>query len=168
MKATVIRQNVSFFLLIKKSIAFIFNLDYNSTIKDKLQVDIIMLKRSPVKTLPYLFTDMDIETYHSCGGISRSSLMSFKRSPMHYWHEHLNPEYIKPEPSAQMLLGNVVHTMLLEPGELWARYFSFPRFDRRTTKGKAAYEEYRRKAGDKIILLQDMEAQAIAMGGCFG
>lgn len=62
------------------------------------------------------------EQYHSSEGISRSALWKLKCSPLHYWHHYLNPESVKEEPTLDLVLGNLVHTMVLEPETLTERY----------------------------------------------
>ncbi len=116
----------------------------------------------PPKTPPYIHSDMPIEEYHSCAGISRSALMAFRRSPLHYWHEYLNPEYVKPDPTPEMLFGNACHTLILEPATFWDRYIVRPKLDRRTKAGKQ--EDYANKleaAGKECILLNDQQYDAI-------
>ncbi len=95
------------------------------------------------------------EEYHSSEGISRSDIMLFKRSPRHFWHKKINPNYVKPEPSPEMRFGEAVHTALLEPAEFGNRYVVSEKFDRRTKQGKLDYEAMLEKTKGKILLEQD-------------
>jgi hypothetical protein len=124
------------------------------------------MRDSPVKTLPYIFSDLDIETYHSTEGISRSSLMAFKRSPMHYWHEHLNPGYVKPKPSEEMIFGNACHSWVLEPHTFHERYRAYEKKERRSKAGKQYYEGERLAAAgtNRILLAVEHCEQIKAMG----
>lgn len=66
--------------------------------------------------------DISNEQYHSSAGISRSALWKFKRCPALYWHEYHNPKFEKAEPTANMHLGSLVHTMTLEPWKFEEEY----------------------------------------------
>lgn len=70
--------------------------------------------------------DITNTDYHASEGVSRSALMKLKRSPYHYWHEYINPEYVKPEPTPDMVLGSLVHTLTLEPEKFHEEYIKEP------------------------------------------
>lgn len=76
------------------------------------------------------------EQYHSSEGISRSDLMRFKRSPMHFKHK----QSLKETPA--LIIGELVHALVLEPQFFNDRYMVNPGFDRRTKEGKAEYAEF--------------------------
>ncbi len=88
--------------------------------------------------------DITIEQYHAGPGLSRSGVEKFRKSPLHYWHEYLNPEKterVKPEittGSNALEFGNATHTYLLEPQEFEKRYLIINKPDGRTKEGKAA------------------------------
>lgn len=67
--------------------------------------------------------------YHASEGISRSALMKFKKCPALYWHEYLNPDYVKPESTQNMFLGSLVHTLVLEPEKFNDEYIVEPIYD---------------------------------------
>ena len=71
---------------------------------------------------PAIIHDLDINKYHRGPGISRSSLVAFKRSPLHYWHEHINPDYVRPKATEEMIFGNAVHSFILEQDKFYERY----------------------------------------------
>jgi hypothetical protein len=74
--------------------------------------------------------DLCIEDYHHGPGISRSGLIELKRSPYHYWYRYLNPDY-KPETATlAQILGNALHTLILEPNEFEKRYFVMPELNK--------------------------------------
>lgn len=59
--------------------------------------------------------DLSIEDYHRGPGISRSSLMEFKRSPYYFWHKYINPDYVAKLETPSQLVGKAFHTLALEP-----------------------------------------------------
>ncbi len=101
---------------------------------------------------PAIIPDLDINEYHSGPGISRSSLVAFKRSPLHYWHEHINPDYVRPKPTEEMIFGNAVHSAILEGDKFWERYIVRDKPDMRTKLGKETRAADLMEAGDRIIL----------------
>lgn len=64
--------------------------------------------------------------YHSSAGVSRSALWKLRKSPYHYWHEYINPDFVKPDPTEAMHFGSLVHTMVLEPEKLAEEYIVKP------------------------------------------
>ncbi|WP_339050262.1 PD-(D/E)XK nuclease-like domain-containing protein [Rickettsiella endosymbiont of Xylota segnis] len=96
--------------------------------------------------------DLSIEDYHRGPGISRSGLMEFKRSPYHYWYKYLNPDY-KPEPVTQaQIIGNALHSLILEPNEFEKRYFVIPEFNKVTKEGKERWQKIKSELGKKETL----------------
>lgn len=94
--------------------------------------------------------DLSIEDYHQ--GISRSGLMEFKRFPYHYWYKYLNPAY-KPEPVTQaQIIGNALHSLILEPNEFEKRYFVMPEFNKATKEGKERWQKINSELGKKETL----------------
>ena len=113
--------------------------------------------------------DITIEQYHSCEGISRSGIQKFRKSPLHYWNDYLNPEKqerTKPEittASNALEFGNATHTYLLEPKEFEKRYFIIPKTDGRTKEGKAARAEAVIEAGDRELICAESMTQITEM-----
>lgn len=70
--------------------------------------------------------DIPNAVYHSSEGISRSALWLFKKAPVHYWNEYINPDRKKKEPTPQMKLGEYVHALVLEPEHFDKRYIVTP------------------------------------------
>lgn len=85
---------------------------------------------------------MSNEAYHASGGISRSALMEFKKSPYHYWSRYISPLKREIKTTPAMLMGEMVHTAVLEPQEYDNRYIRAFEGDRRTLAGKAAYASF--------------------------
>ena len=90
---------------------------------------------------------ISIEQYHSGPGISRSGLELFRRSPLHYWHEYLNPEReqrVAPDvitKASPLEFGNAFHCYVLEPEQFEKRYMVFEKADGRTKIGKTINEQ---------------------------
>lgn len=95
------------------------------------------------------------ETYHASAGISRSGLWTFKQLPHKYWYEYLSGEYQRPVDKEAFIIGDLVHTMLLEPHLYEGNYFVMPKVNRTTKVGKAAYEENLILAGDRTLINSD-------------
>lgn len=92
------------------------------------------------------------DDYHSSAGLSRSALKLFSRSPAHYWHEYINPKYQKLEPSPAMVMGNLVHTLSLEPHLFDVEYAIAPEVNKRTKAGKAEWDEFTLLAGPRTVI----------------
>jgi exodeoxyribonuclease VIII len=99
--------------------------------------------------------DIDNGVYHASAGISRSGITEFKKSPLHYWQAYLAPNRIKKSPTPSMILGDAVHTKLLEPDLFDERFIVSQRYDGRTKIGKASKELFEMSAAGKSILDSD-------------
>ena len=105
------------------------------------------------------------EEYHSSPGLSRSALMQFKKSPYHYWHSYLKPDKTRQTPSEAMVLGELVHTLVLEPLSFQDRYIMTEHIDRRTKAGKEHYASVLENAKEKgvTVINSDLYARAYEM-----
>jgi exodeoxyribonuclease VIII len=83
--------------------------------------------------------------------ISASGLKAIAKSPRHYWHRYLNPNYIA-EDSPAMAFGNLVHTLILEPATFTQRYAIAPECDRRTKEGKQTYADFEANSIGKEVV----------------
>jgi hypothetical protein len=95
------------------------------------------------------------ERYHASAGISRSMLMEFKRSPLHFWNKYLNPYRPPNKETAAMKLGTAVHTYLLEQEIFHDQFVIGENFDRRTKEGKQKFAEFELAHKQKTILTQE-------------
>jgi hypothetical protein len=95
------------------------------------------------------------DDYHNSSGVSRSQLMRLKKSPLHYWHEYLNPVYVKPGPSDAMIFGSALHTLVLEPEKFEHEYHVSEKIDRRTTAGKERHAAMLLEHGEKQLLTEE-------------
>ena len=92
------------------------------------------------------------EAYHQGPGISRSGLMEFKRSPYHYWYKHLSTDYKSEPATPAQILGNALHTYVLEPDEFDKRYFVIPEFNKVTKEGKERWQRIKSELGNRETL----------------
>ncbi len=102
------------------------------------------------------------EKYHASEGISRSMLMNFKRSPYHFWHEHLSGLTIREEATPAMNLGSAVHTLVLEGG-LFNHEFFVCSQKTRPARGTSSHEKMIEEANGRIILTPSERDLAINM-----
>lgn len=101
--------------------------------------------------------DMGINEYHDSEGISRSGIMLFKRSPLHYWNKY-NNENRNNESTSSQIFGNAFHSYILENDSFYDRYYVLDKIDKRTKTGKALMEEIKTEHSNKeIISIDDFE-----------
>ena len=107
--------------------------------------------------------NVTIDEYHNGPGISRSGLFEFRsKSPLHYWHKYVNPEYKKPEPIAMITkrnpleFGNAVHSYVLEKDKFNNEYAVWDGPSRVTKAGKEEWSKFIAENAGKFIL--DAEA----------
>jgi exodeoxyribonuclease VIII len=105
--------------------------------------------------------DITNDEYHASEGLSRSALMSFRKTPYHYWNEYLNPERpAKKEASPALTFGNLLHTYILEPDKILERYIVVKKIDRRTKEGKMYWDELELTKGNREIITEEVFAEA--------
>lgn len=126
-----------------------------------------MLRAPQITTIQPGIYDISNEAYHSGGGISRSGIMEFKTSPLHYWDRYLNPDRERGESTVALEFGNALHTFVLEPNEFFKRYAVAPKVDKRTTAGKTAWQIFENEnAGKELItevILKELENMAAVL-----
>jgi hypothetical protein len=98
--------------------------------------------------------DIDIKDYHDSEGISRSGIMLFKKSPLHYWNRYYNPKREEDTGTPAMNIGTAFHTLILEPNEFDYRYYVEEKIDRRTLIGKERAEQLAIENRGKSMLSQ--------------
>lgn len=70
---------------------------------------------------------MTHDEYHAdTSRISKSGISRVLKSPAHYWAEYLDPNKGPREETAAMFEGTLLHTTILEPGEVLKRYVVQP------------------------------------------
>jgi exodeoxyribonuclease VIII len=107
--------------------------------------------------------DIDNDTYHSNKALSRSALWKFKKTPYHYWSEYINKSYTPLDMTPSLILGDLVHTLALEPLEASKRYAVAPNVDKRYKEGKAMWKEFVEQAGDRQVVTVDQNEAAKEM-----
>ena len=90
--------------------------------------------------------------YRAYPAISRSDLMKFKKSPLHYKYAVENPEE---EQSPALIFGAACHKYVLEKDEFETEFAIAPNVDRRTKDGKATWQEFVDNAGDKTVISEE-------------
>ena len=104
--------------------------------------------------------DMPASVYHAAEALSASGAKLLLRSPAHYLAAKAAPK----EPTPAMRLGTLTHALILEPETFDAEFAVMPKFDRRTTIGKKAAEEFEQDHAGKTIVdeVSYEKAKAIA------
>lgn len=102
---------------------------------------------------------MPASDYHAVEALSASGAKLLLRSPAHYISSKSTPR----EPTAAMRLGTLTHSMILEPDTFKNEFAVMPKFDRRTTVGKKAAEEFEQEHAGKIIVDETAYEKASAI-----
>lgn len=97
--------------------------------------------------------EMTNDQYHAAPGISKSHLdVIAQKSPKHYWHRYLNPNREPDEKSRAFLVGQAMHTAILEPETMEARVVVGLAHDRRSKVNQQAWAEFELEHWNQIIL----------------
>ncbi len=114
-----------------------------------------------VSIQPPCIVDMENEDYHSCAGLSSSGLKELSITPLHYWSKYLDPNREKKEPTPALILGNQIHSCILEPDLFRRTYYPLPRkYDLRKAADKdelAGHESAAKAAGMKLISKDNLD-----------
>lgn len=98
--------------------------------------------------------DISAEAYHASDAIGHSSLVRIMRSPAHFHHYRDNPH----ESTPALEFGTAFHSAILEPALFREIYASAPKFDRRTTEGKANAAQWEiDNLGKRMLTVDQME-----------
>lgn len=94
----------------------------------------------------------DAEYYADYSAVSNSMLKVFRQSPSLY-HEIYVAKTREPKPpTSDMIFGNLVHTLWLQPELFDSRYAVVPECDRRTTEGKERWSDFIGAADGKTLI----------------
>ncbi len=112
-------------------------------------------KREKIMRDAGIYTDLDINEYHSSEGISSSGITLLIDCPKRYFHKYI--EKGKSEDTSAMQLGRAVHMLVLEP-EVFAKTFFIMRnaCDLRTKDGKEKFAQAEIDAHGRTILRKGM------------
>lgn len=108
--------------------------------------------------------NIPIDDYHKSKGISASGLsLIHNHCPKKYWYEYLSGQSERRKTESD-IVGQAVHTLVLEPDYFKDRFFISQDLDRRTKAGKEAYQVMLIEAGTKTLLTskQALEAESMA------
>jgi hypothetical protein len=101
--------------------------------------------------------------YYANRALSHSKLSCLAQNPMEFKMRYVDdPPTLSPKESDAFAFGHAVHCLALEPESFSDRFFVFPKMDRRTKEGKAAYAEIQEASKSKTLLDGDDYADAIA------
>lgn len=89
--------------------------------------------------------------YHMIDMASSHRLGLLKRSPAHLKY---SIDFVK-APTKALIIGEAIHTAVLEPEIFLDTYAELPKFDARTKEGKAKRDEFTAQAGLRTVLDQD-------------
>ena len=98
--------------------------------------------------------------YRKKEGISSSDLKRMMKSMAHWKYYHDNPEDNDTE---ALQFGRAYHKLMLEPDDFDNEFIVSPKFDRRTKDGKAAYEEFLKKADGKEVINEETYQKLLEM-----
>lgn len=110
-----------------------------------------------------ILTDLPNDDYHARPEFSSSQIKDALRTPAHFYARHMAFDKKTNAPTANMLLGTVVHTLVLESDKFDDEYAIAPTFDRRTKAGKAAAEEFAAANAHKTVISDGIKNQAQMM-----
>lgn len=111
--------------------------------------------------------DISIDEYHEAGGLSRSGLMLFKKSPLHYADYYREKNKSPKQDSPALQLGNLVHAYILEPKLFTERYFVSDKPPQTSKIGKAVWEEIQKRANGKTVISTETFNYVEKMGQSF-
>lgn len=102
-----------------------------------------------------IYENFDIVAYHKSEGISSSGITLLLNSPAKYHYEYCSNLIKEKQDTKSLIIGQAVHTAILEP-HLFASRFVSADIDRRTKKGKDTYE-YILSSGKQHLKIEEME-----------
>ena len=98
--------------------------------------------------------------YRKKEGISASDLKLMMKSMAKWKYAQDHPE---DNDSEAFLFGRAYHKLMLEPDDFDNEFIVSPKFDRRTKEGKAAYEEFLKKAEGKDVINEETYQKLLEM-----
>lgn len=105
---------------------------------------------------PLGLVDMTNDAYHAGPGISKSHLDRIRSgSPLHYWHQYLNPEREPEVKTPDLIKGSAIHAAILQPDLAEELVIIGLPHDRRSKDNKQAWAEFELKHAGKFILKPD-------------
>ena len=111
--------------------------------------------------------NIDIDEYHSCNGLSRSGIMAFRKSPLHYWAEYRSGVKKEKEDTPAILLGKAVHSYVLEPDTFKDKYMVAEKVNRQSNAGKEKWNQLMQDLNGRTFLTQEMFDEVERIGQTF-
>ncbi len=96
-----------------------------------------------------------MNNYYTHPALSQSKLKDLKRSPKHFWANHLSPNRTPMADTEAMRFGRAIHTCFFEPQEFQNTYVVAPKVDRRTSLGKTMYNDFILQNANKTVISED-------------
>lgn len=101
--------------------------------------------------------------YHGSAGYSKSHLDDVAVCPLNYWAKRVDPEREAKESTPAMIVGQAIHTAILEPDLFSTDWLIMPEFNNRSTAGRALRDEWLATEGKgKQVLTVDQRDTALA------
>ena len=98
--------------------------------------------------------------YRKKEGVSSSDFKKMMKSMAHYKYYKDHPE---DSDSEALQFGRAYHKLMLEPDDFDNEFAVSPKFDRRTKEGKAAAEEFAKKAEGKEVINEETYQKLLEM-----
>lgn len=104
------------------------------------------------------------DEYHRGPGVSKSHLDKVAGASLkHYWHHYLNPDREPEEITPALLMGQAVHSIILEPDLFTSQFVANPGIERRSNAGKAEWAAFLAEHKGKGILTDDQMQACLAI-----
>lgn len=100
---------------------------------------------------------MTIKEYHKADGLSKTMMDQLAKSPAHL-KSYMEEEQKETE---AMILGQVFHTLVLEPNKFEKEFAIAPEVDKRTVQGKLEYGYFCQANEDKTIITRSQFDQVM-------
>lgn len=105
-----------------------------------------------------VYKDVPFGVYASLKAVSSSALKLMERSPLHFRYNYINPR----KDTSALSLGRMTHLAIFEP-EAFKQYAVMPKFDGRTTVGKADKAKWISEHEGMLFVEQDEYNTAVEL-----
>lgn len=92
-------------------------------------------------TIQKTFKVKNYAEYDAIDAINMSKLKDIKKSPYHFWANHLSPSKIKKEETEALRFGTLCHKFVLEHTDFYNDYVIVPKLDMRKNVDKELYKK---------------------------
>lgn len=98
-----------------------------------------------------LINDITDAQYKALAGVNFSSFKNFLVSPYHFVYKNNHPE----KETDDLVVGNAIHTAVLQPHLFDRKYAVAPKVDRRKTEDKLIWNEFVASSAGKTVLTDE-------------